>query len=218
MTNSCRHTRQEIQQDDKLGASPDERIVTIERAQRLCRALDLVGWALLIWAFIPRPYELAITALLAAPWLGTLIVWRSAGAIRIDRSQNDPRPNLAFPVMLPGFLLVLRALAGYETIGWQVQLAFTLVIALLLVAAQLLADPVYRAHRFSAAILFIVALAYGYGATIHINALADTAASAEVSRSFYDRLNPGDSVCLAVRPGALGIQWFSAGPCPPYIP
>lgn len=42
--------------------------------------------------------------------------------------------------------------------------------------------------------------------------------SAEVTQYFHEMLKPGDPVCLAFRPGALGVQWFSAGPCPPGTP
>lgn len=101
--------------------------------------------------------------------------------------------------------------------------------------------------------MFLLALMYGYGASIQINALADPSdihqhrylaqskhisggkaatynvelrkvhaqapdvISAQVSQFFYERLKPGDAVCLAIRPGALGIEWFSAGPCPPSV-
>jgi hypothetical protein len=101
--------------------------------------------------------------------------------------------------------------------------------------------------------LLFAFLCYGYGAALHINALADSSdiqltryllrkkrisngktvrhiaeldkadpgapevSSAEVTPYFYGMLKPGDSVCLAIRRGALRIQWFSAGPCPKYM-
>lgn len=112
-----------------------------------------------------------------------------------------------------------------------------------------------RASRVTAVVTFLISfLAYGYGAALHINALADSAdiqqtryllreryvskdkvirykvrlskvhvnapevSSAEVTQYFYAMLKPGDAVCLALRPGVLGIKWFSAGPCPPGTP
>jgi hypothetical protein len=34
-----------------------------------------------------------------------------------------------------------------------------------------------------------------------------------VSRAFYNAQQVGDPVCIALRPGALGIQWYVVGSC-----
>jgi len=39
--------------------------------------------------------------------------------------------------------------------------------------------------------------------------------SVEVSRSTYDALNEGDTVCMVLHPGVLNLAWFTAGVCAP---
>lgn len=51
-----------------------------------------------------------------------------------------------------------------------------------------------------------------------LDAKAPDVDTAEVTMYFYEKLEIGDSVCLSFRRGALGITWFSAGPCPPATP
>jgi hypothetical protein len=36
----------------------------------------------------------------------------------------------------------------------------------------------------------------------------------QVPSRTYDALNVGDSVCIALHPGALGLSWFTADACP----
>lgn len=246
----------EIADNNELGAEEQERFQKLQSVARLTRVLNIVGGGLLAWAvFFPRPYTLVVLLLLLAPWLAALVAWRSAGLISSDESSNNLKPNLAVFWLAPMIALSLRAILDYQTLGWVTQTVAAVFIGSSLFSAQLAAYPDLRANRPRAALTLAFALlAYGYGATIEINALADTSdiqqtryllraksissgkvtthnadlekvdplsptvESARVTEYFYKMLKPGDSVCLAFRPGALGIKWFSAGPCPPGTP
>jgi hypothetical protein len=198
---------------------------------------------------------LVILLLLVAPWAAALIAWRSGGLMQMDQRPNDAKPSLGPLVILTMAALVLRAMFDYETVGWIPQTIAALCIGTALFLVQRVAHVDVRASRLTAFVTFLFAfLAYGYGAALHVNALADPSDieqtryrlreksvskgkvttyrvkldkvhteapdvdSAEVTSYFYEMLKTGDSVCLAFRPGALGILWFSAGPCPPGTP
>ena len=246
----------EIADDDSLGSDEQERFERLARAKRLTHVLIILGGALFVWGvFFPRPYELVVGLLLIAPWVAALTAWRSGGLIQFDERPNDVKPSAVFLSLFPMLALALRAVLDYETVGWIAQTVVSLLIGTGLFAAQNIAHADVRAKRTTAVVTFLFAfLAYGYGAAIHINALADSSdiqptryvlrekyvstgkvirhkvrlnkahvdtpevGSADVTPYFYDMLKPGDAVCLAFRPGALGITWFSAGPCPPGTP
>ncbi len=246
----------EIADDDSLGSDEEERFESLLRATRLTRLLNSIGGALFFWGvFLPRPYEVVFVLLLLAPWLAALFAWRSSGLIQLDGRPKDVRPNLSFLALFPMLALAFRAVLDFETVGWVTQTVAALLIGGALFAAQEAAHAGVRGNRLTTVVTFLFTfLAYGYGAAIHINALADSSdiqqtryvlhekyvstgkvvryrvrltkahlntpevSSAEVTPYFYDMLKPGDAVCLAFRPGALGIQWYSAGPCPPGTP
>jgi len=242
----------EIADDYTLGIDEQERFERLARAQRTAQVLNLAGGALCAWGvFYPRPYDVVIFMLLAAPWIAAAAGWRFDGLIRLDGRASDLKPNLAVLFLLPMAALTLRAVFDYETVGWKSQTTAAFVIAAMLFAAQWVAYEDVRTSRTGLLIFLFNFLAYGYGAALHINALAETAdmeqtryhlrekyvsngrhevklakahanapdvSSAQVTRYFYNMLKPGDSVCLAMRPGALGIKWFMAGPCPPGTP
>lgn len=246
----------EIADDDNLGVDENERFERLGRSKRTARILNLLGGALFVWGtFVPRPYELVIILLLVAPWLAALVAWRSGGLFQLDERRNDVKPSLVFLALFPMLALMLRAVLDYQTVGWLPQTVAALFIGTALFVAQRVAHADVRANSLTALVTFLVAfLAYGYGAALHINALAESSDmqqiryllrekhiskgnvttykvkldkvhmnapdvdSAEVTSYFYEMLKTGDSVCLAFRPGALGIKWYSAGPCPPDTP
>ncbi|WP_031498429.1 hypothetical protein [Bryobacter aggregatus] len=242
----------EIANNDSLGSDEQERFQHLAQVKWLTRVLNVLGGVLFVWGtFRPTPYRLVIVLLLLAPWLAVLVAWRSSGLIQFDERPNDVKPSIWLLAAFPMLALVLRAILDYETVGWITQTVAAFLIGAVLFAAQKAAHADLRAHRFTAVISFFFAfLAYGYGAALHINALADSSdiqqtryllrekyvskgkviryqvrlnkahmdapevGSAEVTQYFYDMLKPGDAICLAFRSGALGIKWFSAGPCP----
>lgn len=246
----------EIADDDNLRGNEHERFESLARVKRLTRVLNILGGTLFVWGvFLPKPYDVVIGLLLVAPWLAVLTVWRSGGLIQFDERPIDLKPSVAFLSLFPMLALAFRAALDYETVGWIAQTVAALLIGAALFAGQNAAHAGVRANRITAVVAFLFAfLAYGYGAAIHINALADPSdiqqiryllrekyvskgkvtryrvrlnkvhrdapevGSAKVTPYFYDMLKAGDSVCLAFRPGALGIKWFSAGPCPPGTP
>lgn len=174
----------EIADDSSLGRDEQERFASLARAKRFTSVLNTVGVALFVWAvFLPRPYELVIGLLLVAPWLGALIAWRSGGLIQFDERQNEVKPNLVFLTLFPMLALMLRAVLDNETVGWLTQTVAALLIATALFGVQYVAHPDVRANRMAAVVMFLFAfLAYGYGAVIHINALAD---SSDIQQTRY---------------------------------
>jgi hypothetical protein len=109
---------------------------------------------------------------------------------------GDLRHATATLALFPMLELALRAVSDYETVGWVTQTAAVLVIAAVLFAVQDATHADVRANRITAATTFLFAfLAYGYGAAIHINALADS----DIQQTRYVRREKYGSTGKAVR-------------------
>jgi hypothetical protein len=167
----------EIATDPRLGSTPEERLKQLARSRKIATTLTTVSIAVGTWGWMyPRPYYLAITALAVLPWITILLVARSGGLYTIDERVNDVRPNLALPFILPGFVLMIRALYDIQVLYWIQALTVAVVGAVLLVGAAVVAKDRLRTRPFLMAVRFVLVMAYGYGAGIEVDALLDRAA------------------------------------------
>jgi hypothetical protein len=240
---------QEIAANLDLGPTPDDRIATLAAARRKAQILNGILAASALWAFFyPRPYWLAVTLLASLPWIAVVITARSHGLFRIDQQRNDPHPSVGFAFIMPGFILALRAIVDLHILRWQEGLWLAGGIGLLLWVAALMSDATLRAKISTAAVLFFLVPAYGYGAGTLANALLDKSpaqiysamvvnksvsrgrsttyrlqldpwgplqqsTTVDVSHSFYDSIQPGKPVCVALRPGAFRVSWYVIRHC-----
>jgi hypothetical protein len=163
-----------VANDTSMGANEDERFENLARASRVARFLNILGGVLFVWAFFfPRPYELVIILLLAAPWLAALVASRSHGLLQFDQQRGSAKPNIAILSILTMVAVPLRAVLDYQTIGWVTQTIATLFIGFALFAALRAAYADLRTNRTNRVVTFAFALFYSLGAALHVNALAD---------------------------------------------
>lgn len=172
----------DIENNPDLGPTPDNRMDAFARGKRLARALTIVSTFLCLWgAVYPYPYVPIVVLLAALPWVATEMVRRSPGLFRIDENRNDVHPSVGIAFVLPGMILLLRAVIDYEV--FQSATAVVLYVALggALALAANAVDPTVRTRKVNALALFAFCLAYGYGLTIEANTLLDHSPGASCS-------------------------------------
>jgi len=137
--------------------------------------------------FLPDPYHLLALALIAMPWVTIALVARFQPLYRIAARRNDQHPDLTLPLMTPGLVLLVRVIAAYHPVLARTPLMLALYggAALTLLAAR--ADPWFRQQRVSLACVALFACAYGYGAGMQVNALADLSSPRLYSTSVLDK-------------------------------
>lgn len=166
----------EVAANAELGQTPEERLARLGAARKLANALNLTTYAAAAWGYIyPRPYGLAVLALAVLPWAAILMVAKSSGLCRIDSRRGDPRPTLAIPMIIPGLVLLMRAVLDVGVLDIGRALIFAAVAAGLLTWAALMSDSAARERPWSALLLLLLGCAYGYGAVVLGDRLLDSA-------------------------------------------
>jgi len=160
----------------ELGQTPQDRLAHLGAAKKLANALNLTTYAVAAWGyFYPRPYGLAVLALAVLPWIAIAVVAKSAGLCRIDSRRGDPRPTLAIPVIIPGLVLLMRAVLDVGVLDIARALIYAAVAAALLTWAALMSDSAARERPWSALLLLLLGGAWGYGAVVLGDCLLDSA-------------------------------------------
>jgi len=166
----------EVASNAELGQTPQERLARLGAAKKLANALNLTTYAVAAWGyFYPRPYGLAVVALGILPWIAIVMVAKSSGLCRIDSRRGDPRPTLAIPMIIPGLVLLMRAVLDVGVLDLVRALMFAAAAALLLTWAAFMSDGALRERLWSAALLLLPGCAYGYGAVVLGDCLLDSA-------------------------------------------
>lgn len=247
-------TVESIYANPEFGHTQEEREGALKAARRIARTCNIAAALLVLWAFLlPVPYVLAVLVLATLPWAALFVALRSRKLIRVDEYGKSGYPSLLLCMLLAPLALAARAM-DFESLDWFRMVPISAVIGLVLFAAVLLTRAGRPAKPGGAAILFLFAAIYGFGAGFEANVLLDQstpevqtvevynkrekgfrqarrsfyrryylefppwgavqrANSVVVSRATYDRTQPGDQVCVAIRPGALKVPWYRVEPC-----
>jgi hypothetical protein len=244
-----RAAEQEIAANQQIGATPADRMEALTRGKRQAAVLTAIAVGLGLWAvFYPNPYRFLMASLALLPWIAIALTLRSGGLFRLDARKNDPHPSLAAIFLMPGCVLALRVMTDMNLLDWRAPLYVSAALTCMLGAAAVLSDSSLKEAGRAALIVLLLSAAYGFGASMQINALLDhsptTVYRAEitdmrvshgrhtsynlylapwgpklepdhvtVSRRFYNSVSAGDSVCLALRSGALNIPWYTVHQC-----
>lgn len=153
---------------------PEHKAAERARAKRLASIALLLSLALAAWGwFYPRPYVLVITLLVLWPWAAIALVVRSGGMFTLDDRRHNPQPGLGVPFIVPGLILMLRAVQDLNVVKWTEAASLAVALAVVLEFAAWKADRVLRARRISMVALALLSLSYGYGAGTEANALLD---------------------------------------------
>lgn len=167
-------SRAELDANQELGLTHEQRTERLAAAANYAKHLTWLTWAASAWAwFYPQPYTAAILVLVALPLAAIFLGTRTKGVYQFDGRRNDARPSLAVPVMMPGFILALRALTDLSFLNWQQFLAPILFLTIALTAAIASADPTMTKRRAPLVAMFFCFLFYGSGVSALADALLD---------------------------------------------
>jgi len=156
------------------GRTEEQQREWLERARRTARWGNLTAVAAALWGFFfPRPYAAAMLVLAVLPWAAVLAVARSRGLLAVDERRNEARPNVAAPMLLPGFVLMLRAVMDLQLVSGRGAVAPAVLGAAALTTAALASDAALRKRAWIALVFLLLFAAWGYGASVEANALLD---------------------------------------------
>jgi hypothetical protein len=157
----------QVAADAELGQTPGERLERLAAARKVAQGANAAAYALFFWGwFYPRPYALPLLAAALLPWAAIGLTAKSGGLYRLDTRRNDPRPHLGSAVLLPGFMLLIRAMTDIGVLDYPRALTYAAVAALLLTWAAFMSDAGLRARPASALLLLGMVCPYGYGVTV----------------------------------------------------
>lgn len=162
----------EILQDMGDAATPEERLAQLAAAKKKAKSLNTTaGVACVVGYFVPG--YLPIVALMGLlPWWALGLAAASPGLYTLNDHKNDARAGVGTAFVLPGFILMVSAVLDYHLIDWTPVhfAAATIALAISALAARVDKQLIRKKTIFIIAPLMI---AYGYGAIIDVNALAD---------------------------------------------
>lgn len=165
---------EELFNDDTFGNTPDERADAHAEALKRIKYLNIASLLIGLWGFIyPSPYALVVALLLFFPVIALLLLQTSHGRVRFETGKNSVYPSIGNTLFLPAMALALRGFLDFNLLPAAYAFIWPVIIALLLVAFVLFADPAARKPKvyFGALLVFLL---YGYGAAIQINSTRTT--------------------------------------------
>lgn len=164
----------ELLQSKELGPSEAERTASLRTARLVARVTTGASVAAAAWAFFrPEPYALAIGVLAAIPVLVGLVLMLGRGVYSLEGERNDPRPNLAFALIAPGLVLMLRSLGDLSVIDWQRPLVWTLAAAPAAAFVLRAGDPRARRRWFVVPLFALMCAPWAWGSLTLGNAVLD---------------------------------------------
>lgn len=165
----------EIKQDASLGATPEDRLSRLGRANKIGRFLQFGSFACLLWVmFYPHPYLLSLAVIALLPWIAMMLSWKYSGLFTIeDATKKSAKSDLTGLLIMPGFALGLRALYDTNLIDFHQIIIPSIVGTFLMVFFVIKVAPVLRHQLGKLAILTILLISYPGGLIPLANAIAD---------------------------------------------
>jgi hypothetical protein len=137
------------------------------------RVLNAAAALTAAWAwFYPRPYEAAVLVTAVLPLAALAVVARFRGIVSIDSPKNDPRPNVALPLILPSCVLGIRAF-DYAVVDLTQMFLTGMPVAILPAVIGAWLDPTVKRRWLTASLFGALNVGYGVGGACLANGLLD---------------------------------------------
>lgn len=164
----------EIASNREIARTPEERLARLASARKIAQGLTVAAGAIAVWGYaFPEPYEAAVAALAACPLVAFALAAKSGRLYQVAGFRNDARANLAWALMAPAVVLMLRAVLDIELLEWMPALAAAGAIAVVATFAFLAVDRELRERRWGLLAMLLISACYAFGAVVEANALFD---------------------------------------------
>jgi hypothetical protein len=166
---------QQVQADERLGDTPEDRILNASKARKIGGALNIIsllsaGWAVLY----PHPYTLMFGTIASLPLVALWLCWRYEGAFTIeDNGKKTVRSDLTPALIMPGFILSIRALSDVRMLDATQLILPTLVGLAFLMSGIVWVAPIYRQKLGKFVLISTLMSAYSASAIAMANLLLD---------------------------------------------
>ena len=155
----------------------DERVWQIARLRRLAAWVNVASLLLILTLLPAVPARLTVLVCTLLPWVAVGLVARFQPLYQFTGRRDDPRTCLALPLVLPSLLMTFTLVEShpFHILDWKAPLILAVALGLVLTGAVARVDPEARTQGWGVLVLsgIIVGPAYGYGAGLGWNALAD---------------------------------------------
>ncbi len=149
----------EIELDSKLGDSPQQRLNKIAQAKRIANVFKIATSLSLAWAlWFPLPYDVMVMTISIVPWIAFGLCWVSGRSFTLEDSGNNSlRADLTLPLIMPGFILSLRALQDIHLLDWTGLILPSVLLSMILACLVAWLTPVLR-KKFGRLVMLLVML------------------------------------------------------------
>lgn len=163
-----------LEADPRLGFNTADRQAHLRSMQRISRALSLGSLAIIIWSFVPVPYDLLMIVAAILPVIALAIVALRPWIFTVG--GGDPSgiyPDLSAMIWTPCVVFVARAMTDVDLSPWHPPLLAACAVAGVLTALVWMIDPKARS-TMSMVVLVPVLVAMAWGGLSIANARYDT--------------------------------------------
>jgi hypothetical protein len=158
-----------------LGVTPNERRARLARGRTVAQWFRWATLAIALWGwFYPRPYDLMLVTLALLPWVAIAMVVLSHGLYRFNSNRNEVNPELATTLLLPGLVLLLRAIIDASVIDWEKAVLFAVIAGASILLVTVLLVTELREQLGAKVVVGLFMCAYAYGVIVLANVQLDT--------------------------------------------
>jgi hypothetical protein len=218
-----------------------EKLGEARRYNRIANYLScgVAAWAF----FYPRPYKPLIAVLSLMPLSALWLIGRYPGLFRVDKKRADAHPTLAYVLLSSCILayrgvMYVSLLRWGAALGYAVLVALLLCAVFAMVDRTMIATSSSAITLFgllwviglgmilnanalldhSSAVTYhsVVTAKHTYKSNHHVSLTTwgpSDGGDADVSRSLYESVEPGSTVCVYLWRGALNIPNYSVAWC-----
>jgi hypothetical protein len=170
--------KEEILNDEQLGATIEEREAKLMTARKTAKILNWTGVLIGVWAiFFPSPYRYAIIASVAFPIICLIALKYFRGLISIDEKKGSAYPTIILAIAASGMGLCIRALFDCHIFDYSNIWKPTVLILTSYMIILGIGNKKFKLRNVKEFIpvvaISIFIFCYGYGAIVTLNCIYD---------------------------------------------
>ncbi|AKF10932.1 hypothetical protein DB32_008081 [Sandaracinus amylolyticus] len=153
-----------------LGPTQADAMRAMQSARRVARVMNAATLIACAWGTVyPRPRALVLAMLAVLPIVAMGVLATGGGRYSTEGERNDPRARLALPLVMPGAVLLLRALYDFTTMDVGVLAGWVGACLVGPTVLLVLFEPALRARWWKPLVFTVVLGGYAWGVPAHAN-------------------------------------------------